>query len=82
MKKSSNVELIMKWIKSLWFKKIKTFLREEKKKKKCKKAKSLAQTISQHAISLSLRSLYLNNKINLSQISLSKVFFNEIRRKK
>jgi len=51
------------------------FSSKKEQEEKCKKAKSLAQTISQHA--MSLRSLYLNNKINSSQISLSKVLQRE-----
>lgn len=55
--------------KSVWLKKSKILL--QKKKRYVKKAKNLVQTISQHAMFLC--SFYLNNKINLSEISLLKI---------
>jgi len=66
---NSNIELFMVLNKSVWLKKSKILL--QKKKRYVKKAKSLVQTISQHA--MFLRSFYLNNKINLSEISLLKI---------
>lgn len=43
-----------------------------KKKKKVRKQRAVAQTISQHTVFM--LALYLNNKINFSQISRSRKF--------